>query len=328
MKIDKVAVVGAGSAGSRHAMVASELLPRSDVRLFPSREVAASGSESLLRFAPQIVVIANPATQHMAVADRVARLDAHVLFEKPLAAGMDEVEGLSDRSPRGQVVMVGYNLRFFRSLSLFREVIRSGRIGRVMSVRAEVGQYLPTWRPQDDYRTSVSARRALGGGVLLELSHEFDYLRWVFGDLDWVSCVSSTVSDLEIDVEDVALLTMMTKPDAVAASAPISLAMDFIRHDRTRYCLAIGTRGSAKWDATLGEVSSYEPENSVWRSLGAFESEGPASYVSEWEAFLAAIRDGQASPIPLEDGLATLRVVDAARRSSRSGERVTVLAPD
>ena len=82
--------------------------------------------------------------------------------------------------------MTAYNLRFLPSLQAYRERIQFGVIGKVLSVRCEIGQYLPSWRPGSDYRQAVSASRALGGGALLELSHEIDYLRWIFGEVAWV----------------------------------------------------------------------------------------------------------------------------------------------
>ena len=72
--------------------------------------------------------------------------------------------------------MVGYNLRYMKSLIKFREILSKKKIGKILSVRSEVGSYLPSWRKDTDYKKSVSAKKKLGGGVLLELSHDIDYL--------------------------------------------------------------------------------------------------------------------------------------------------------
>ena len=88
-------------------------------------------------------------------------------------------------------------LRFLETLQCFRAEMAAGRIGAVHAVRCEIGQYLPAWRPDADYRTTVSAQKALGGGVLLELSHELDLLRWVFGEVDWLSAWIGRQSALE-----------------------------------------------------------------------------------------------------------------------------------
>jgi predicted dehydrogenase len=104
--------------------------------------------------------------------------------------------------------MVGYNLRFMKSLKKFREILKKNTIGKILSIRSEVGSYLPSWRPDSDYKKSVSAIKKLGGGVLLELSHDIDYLVWLFGNVKWVSSTIHRQSNLKIDTEDTAHITL------------------------------------------------------------------------------------------------------------------------
>src|SRR5690606_29586470 len=125
-----------------------------------------------------------------------------------------------------------------------------GAIGRVMNVLIDVGQYLPDWRPQDDYRKGVSARRALGGGVLLELSHEFDYLRWIFGTFDTGFCHATTSGSLELDVEDRADV-ILTRSDGVVAN----VHMDFLQRHPRRTCKVIGEGGNLVWNPMTNSVT-------------------------------------------------------------------------
>ena len=210
--IERVLIVGHGSIGKRHLRLARELLPDSDIRVLRHRDEKsipeyADGifrrMEDAVMFSPNLAVIANPATHHVNSALLLARAGAHLLIEKPLSQSVDRVKELLDISiENGCVIAIGYNLRFLPSLQFFRNRLLEGKIGKVLSVRCETGQYLPSWRPEIDYRQSVSARQELGGGVLLELSHEFDYLRWIFGEIDWVEGVISQSGCLDIDVED------------------------------------------------------------------------------------------------------------------------------
>ena len=105
-------------------------------------------------------------------------------------------------------LMVGYNLRYMKSLIKFREILSKKKIGKILSVRSEVGSYLPSWRKDTDYKKSVSAKKKLGGGVLLELSHDIDYLFWLFGKVEWVSATIYKQSNLKIDTEDTAIITL------------------------------------------------------------------------------------------------------------------------
>jgi predicted dehydrogenase len=92
----------------------------------------------------------------------------HLLVEKPLSALLDGITQLLETCHKqGTVFLTGYNLRFLLSLRRFHTLLDEGVIGKVSSVRCEVGQYLPSWRPDKDYRHGVSAERGLGGGALL-----------------------------------------------------------------------------------------------------------------------------------------------------------------
>jgi len=165
--------------------------------------------DAVISYRPNIAVIASPSPFHLEMCENFLNMDTHLLIEKPIA---DSTEGVCSLLTRFQqkelILMVGYNLRYSPSLDFFRNLIKGNAIGEIHSVRCEVGQYLPTWRPDTDYRQGVSARKELGGGVLLELSHEIDYLRWIFGEMEWVRASISKQSNLEIDVEDTAHMTI------------------------------------------------------------------------------------------------------------------------
>jgi predicted dehydrogenase len=222
------------------------------------------------------------------------------------------------------ILMTGYNLRFLPSLQRFRELIGEKRAGRVLSVRAEIGQYLPSWRPGHDYRQSVSAKAVLGGGVLLELSHEIDYLRWLFGEVEWVSAIQRKQSGLEVDVEDTAHLILGFANATGEVPVIAALNMDFIRHDTTRSCTVIGEAGSLRWNALAGTVEFFEQGGNIWQTLFTHQHQRDDSYLSEWHHFLACITDGGSPAISGYDGLAVLRIIDAARQSSITGSVVSI----
>lgn len=330
MLIERLLIVGHGSIGQRHLRIARELLPNADIRVLRHQKcesvpafanACVSSLDEALAFSPQVAVIASPSTFHMHTALPLAESGAHLLVEKPLAASLDGVSRLIQIcAARGTVLMTAYNLRFMPSLQAYRNLIQSGRIGRVISVRCEIGQYLPSWRPDSDYRQGVSASLQLGGGVLLELSHEIDYLRWIFGEVAWVQAVLSRQSSLEIDVEDTAHLILGFEPDADSRALITSLNMDFVRHDTTRQCLAIGEQGSLRWNGVTGIVEFFPAGGTSWESVFAHPPQRDESYTAEWQHFLTCIRDGAAPLISGQDGLSVLKIIDAARRSAMTIE--------
>ena len=151
--------------------------------------------------------------------------------------------------------MVGYVLRFNKALLFFRNAIKNNTIGRIIRVSSECSSYLPDWRPGFNYKESVSAKSSLGGGVLLEVSHEIDYLRWIFGELTLLSSYTSKLSDLSIDTEDYAFL-LMKKNNII-----IELSINFFSKQFSRLCRAIGEKGSLEWNYVTNEVIFMETIN-------------------------------------------------------------------
>jgi predicted dehydrogenase len=333
--INRILIVGLGSIGKRHLRLARAFLPNADIRVLRHQAGSAvpdsaNGSfsriDEAIAFAPQTAVIASPAPFHIATAQALAEAGVHLLIEKPLSASLNGVMQLLETCQKqGTVLLTGYNLRFLPSLQRFRDLLGDGVINKVLSVRCEIGQYLPSWRPDADYQQGVSARRELGGGALLELSHELDYLRWIFGEVDWVKATLSRQSDLEIDVEDTAHLTLGFAPAADGSQLIGTVNLDFVRHDTTRLCTAIGENGSLRWNGLTGEVALYEAGAKEWRVIFIDTHQRDDSYLAEWQNFINCVTENKIPLITGEDGLKVLQIIEAARISSTSGGQVTVL---
>lgn len=193
-------VVGQGSIGRRHARLLAELDCRVSV---VSRHLTdgtfprfASLAEALQAEHPEYVVVASETAAHLDAIQALAAADytGLVLVEKPLFH-----QHAAYPANRFARAAVAYNLRFHPLLQELAQRL-SGR--RILAVEAYVGQWLPDWRPGTDYRTSYSAYKAQGGGVLRDLSHEIDLLQWLFGDWTRVAALGGHRSDLQIDSDD------------------------------------------------------------------------------------------------------------------------------
>ena len=324
-----VSIVGFGSAGARALQVLRELRPEAEF-LVVSRHAATgervavtSSLDDVVAFAPDAVIVAGPATARADVLRQIGTLGVPVFIEKPLAHTLvDAVAVLDLLGPAVERSQVGYNLRFSQSLIAFRDLVRGGSCGRVLRFNAETAQYLPDWRPDKDYRETVSARADLGGGVLLELSHELDYLRWIFGEWDWVSAWTGRTSSLEIDVEDTVLVTIGIDADQASNQIAGHLSLDFARRDKTRTVTAVCEGGTLRWDGIAGTVEVYEPSGSRWETV-VTDSGMQSTYRAQWDSFLSVVKEGSAPRVAVSDGIAVLRAVEAIRQShEQSGARV------
>ena len=325
-------VVGLGSIGRRHLALLQELLPNADIRTlrqsrssYPEERSAPmfTSLEAASAFKPDFAVISSPAPFHIAVSTRLAAIGAHLLVEKPISTetfGVEKLIALCDS--KDVRLQVGYNLRFLPTLQKFRQLISDGFIGTVRTVHSEVGQYLPSWRPDQEYRCSVSAQRHLGGGVLLELSHELDFLRWVFGDVEWISAWSGNQSNLDIDAEDLAMLQLKFMSGVVA-----QVSMDFFRLNSTRCCVAIGDEGTLRWDAVAARVERFDVDTDSWQIVFEDRPDRNSSYRNQLQSFFEDIRLRRQSDIAAsgDDGLAVLQLIEAARLSNTNeGRRISI----
>jgi predicted dehydrogenase len=326
--IKTVLIVGLGSIGRRHVGIIRTLFPNiniivlrhkrcdsGDIRALGLHKCVTSINEAL-ESNPQAAIISNPASKHLEVAKKLASKGINLLIEKPISDSSKGIQELIDICYLNKaILMTGYNLRFLPSLIEFKKQIHSRKIGKIYSIRSEIGQYLPSWRPETDYRNSVSAQRNLGGGTLLELSHEIDYLSWIFGRVGWVKSHVSKQSDLEIDVEDSAYVILgFEEIDGVVLTA--SLNIDFIRHDTTRKCFAIGERGTLLWDGITGQVKFFEKSSTHWEVLFSSTPDRDFTYMEEVKSFFTSVESNTSPSISGEDGLQIVNIVENIKESS------------
>lgn len=326
-------IMSLGSIGQRHLRNLRTTYPDAEIAVWrrPSghgHEVP-SGADRLcfslkevLTFAPEAAIIASPASFHLEAALALAGAGVHLLVEKPLsvsAAGIDALIRLCQE--QGVVLMVGYNLRFMPSLMRLRELVRAGAIGQILSARVEVGQYLPDWRPNTDYRQGVTARAALGGGVLLELSHDIDYLLWTLGLPEQVTAAGGKYSDLDWDVEDLAeILLEYHEPRRL-----VSIHLDMLQRCPTRTCRVVGSAGVLLWDCIADRLDLFQATDQQWRHVDVPRLDDKnRMYIDQLTTFVDCIRTGQQPTCSGDEGRHVLQVVDAARVSIQAGRRVEI----
>jgi predicted dehydrogenase len=320
----KALVVGSGSIAQRHICNLRRLLPDAEVacvsasgRAMADGETAATcqmpSLAAALDWRPELAVVASPAPLHLDHAGALLHRDVPVLIEKPLSDSLVRAHAAAPLLARHRDrIEVAYNLRFLSSARRMKQLVDEACVGRVLGLRVEVGQYLPDWRPQADYRRQVSANKSLGGGVLLELSHELDYLTWLFGRFDKVFCIASSTGLLEIDVEDHA--DILLSRDGLTAQ----VHLDFLQRRASRSCKVIGETGTLQWDLIANSISLAGPvgEEVLFSDPGVDRND---MYVEQLRGFIKVAAGHGAPRITVDDGLTVLDMIEAMRHSAASG---------
>ena len=260
--MERIAVIGLGNISIRHRKNLKYLYPLASIyAMSASGQVNATevsdcdvfvfSVKELIQHRVELAIVASPATLHSVHAIPLIEAGIPVLIEKPLAISLADCQAIHTAShDHNTPVAIGYCLRYLPSALIMKRLLEQQKVGRCYYAHVEVGQYLPDWRPNIDYRNSVSARVELGGGVLLELSHEFDYIQWLLGPLlvKYANLYSS--EELALSVEDMADIILSSTTGTIT-----SIHLDFLQRKAHRKCRVIGSEGTLEWDLIHNSVT-------------------------------------------------------------------------
>lgn len=321
----RLLIVGCGSIGRRHiqnlrALGVADIVafdPRADRRCAAAADFAVETVDALeaaWEREPEAVLVSAPTSLHVPLALEAALRRCHLFVEKPLSHSWEGVEHLVEIVRQQKLTtLVGCNLRFHPGLITMKKLLEDQAIGRVLAARVEVGQYLPDWHPQEDYRASYSARRALGGGVILDAIHELDYIRWLLGEVDGVSCFAAKLSALEIDTEDMAALLLRFQSGALG-----EIHLDYVQRAYRRTCQLIGEHGTIHWDYSAGQVRWYSSRSGTWRLFVDPDGwQANQMYVDEMAHYLRCLDGAETPALDANDGARVLQIALAAKRSAQ-----------
>lgn len=280
--------------------------------------------ESGLTCKPDAVFICNPTSMHVPTAVQAVQAGSHVFIEKPLSHSHCNVENLvALAEKRGLVAVIGYQMRFHPCLKRLKSLIQARKVGAILSVRSEIGEYLPGWHSYEDYREMYASRKDLGGGVILSQIHEMDYLYWLFGLPRQVFALGGHLSSLELDVEDTAEILMEIREGD--RSFPISLHVDYVQRPPRRGCIVIGDTGKIVLDFISSTIALYNGEGRQTESNSYPEFQRNDMFVEEVKWFFEAIH-GQSTPlVNLREGMQSLRMALAAKESLSLGKLITLV---
>lgn len=304
-------IVGAGSIGERHARAFRQIgVPVALVEERAERgfEVAArygcSGCYTSLQDAPleyyDAAVIATPADTHIAIAQACAKAGLHLLIEKPLATALPgAVEFIADCHHRNLTLSVAYVLRFHPVLERVRQICREGTLGRLVSLHAICHHHLPSSRP--DYQRTYYASATGGGGVVLDLSHEVNYIEWLLGPLQLSNCRLAKVPELRTPCEAVADISLKSTEGTLA-----QIHLHAADRQTRRECHVVGSQASLTANLLTGEIFLYSSPDQI--DLLEYRSERDSLHLAQAKDFLQAMASGASPRCTGEEGLQTLRL--------------------
>ncbi len=335
----RLAVIGAGLVGERHIELVRQA---SDCKLVavvdPEPAIAdvarRSGAthyvghdEMLANERLDGAIVAVPTDLHVPVGAACARHGVHMLMEKPIAGDLRSARDLIDIVERSDVrLAIGHYRRFDPAVEAAREIVSSGEIGRLLAVSC-------VWavRKPESYYQAAWRRGSAGGPILINLSHDIDCLRFICGDIESVSALTSSCAR-GFDAEDTAVVSLRFASGALGSvaisdAAPSPWGWESASGDNPHVppsgrncCRFLGTRGALDYP-NLALWRHADPDTGDWSDPLVCEPRPTgrrAALAAQLAHFCRVVRGREEPRVNGRDGFATLAAVEAVRGSSRT----------
>tara|TARA_B100000242_G_C43048766_1_gene489762 strand:+ start:1232 stop:2245 length:1014 start_codon:yes stop_codon:yes gene_type:complete len=287
----KILFVGLGSIGQRHLRNLKKFFPKFQIIAYRklNRKLSLDNKNRVQKFnlnkrydikvfrnfekalveKPDVIFICNPTSMHMKYALAAAKKKIHVFIDKPLSHNLKDVKKLEKIVIKNKIIfMVGYQMRFLKSLNFIKNQLDKSRLGKLCGANIYNGEYLPDYHKYEDYEKTTMAQKKLGGGVINSQIHELDYCIYLFGKPKKVYAFGGKLSKLNIDVEDYVNSLINFEKDNIS----VNLTLDFFQRPPIRKMLITGTKKSLSWDYYKNEVviNDYLSNKIVKKNFGRF----------------------------------------------------------
>jgi predicted dehydrogenase len=311
--------VGYGSIGKRHVNILSKnsnikiiICTKRKLQHLEKKGIIVHNSlKNALQENPEVGIITNESSKHISTALTLAENGLDLFIEKPLSNNNKNIQKLIDVVEKKKLItQIGCQIRFNPCLEMIKKIVKNKKIGKVISIKAENGSYLPSWHPNENYKKSYSARKDLGGGVVLTCIHELDYLYWIFGDISEIFSMTCTLGNLKIDVDDFSAIILKFKNNIIG-----EIHLDFLQKPNSRSLKLIGTKGTLFWDyfkkqITINEYKKEKENIEKIQYIKNFE------YIKELDHFLDCVKKRKNTINDLKQGKKVLEMALSIKESS------------
>lgn len=322
----KIGIIGLGRIGTIHynnitqQITEAEVVMVADVRSDALPAHVQFGRTDQVINHPEIeaVVICSPTDTHADYVEQCARAGKHVFCEKPLDLSLTRIQQtLAVVQQQGIKLMLGFNRRFDTNFMKLRSLVGEGKIGDVHVVKITSRDPAP---PSLTYLQH-------SGGLFMDMSiHDFDMARYIMNkEVVQVYAAAATLTGGVVAAAgdiDTAVVTLTFEDGSMAV-------IDNSRQAAYGYDQRLEVFGSKG----MALVDNNKPDNHVYYHAHGAQSSLPlhffmerytASYLTEMQAFVKAVKGGQELPVSGEDGLKAARIAVAAQQSVRQGGPISL----
>lgn len=305
-----VIITGFGSIGKRHVENLLDMgVTPFVLTKYPDSQIKAIFVSKLEDISENVkcAIICSPTYRHLGDISELSALGVrNFLVEKPIAQNIEQAEKILNLAHKEKLnVYAAYNMRQLLCFNVIKHFIRQN-LSAIRIVEICAGHYLPEWRPYKDYRKSYSAHREEGGGVDLDLSHEIDYMLWLFGEPMGQNILKAKISELDMDSPDIFVGTYRYP------SFVVTVKLDCIRRKKERYMRIICENGHSLYcdfvNNTIRQCLSLNGPEEITGDENLFDMN--KTYIDEIKEFLGQMPVKERLLTTLEESVRVLRAID------------------
>src|SRR5258708_1513392 len=260
MAVMKIIFFGLGSIGQRHAGILLKSYPHKLYAFRSGKSTKKNGLgieevyswKEVEKIKPDIAFITNPTSLHIETAIKCAKLGIKLFIEKPIGKDLKDLDKLLKVvSNQKLVTYVGYDVRFHPVIVYLKKFIQNKK---ALHLRVVCASFYPNWRPGRNHLEVYTAQKKLGGGVILDLSHELDYVAYLLGPVKKIKGSFEKRGNATVDAEDYADILVNT------STAPANIHINFLSHQALRQVHLDLEDSTLLEDLLTGEIKHFKKE--------------------------------------------------------------------
>ncbi len=315
MKIKKILIIGLGSIGKKHTQVLKKINNKIKVFRIIKNDSISYMNKLIDKNRLKLALISSPADTHLKYMNFLKKKKINYLVEKPIIK--DNQLKLFQRTydKKSNIIeLVGYQLRFSKILNKLKKVLISGKIGKIYNIRIFVNSYLPNWR-KANFKNSLSISKKKGGGVLLELSHEIDYMVWLFGKPKYLKAIIDKNNIFKKNIEEKVCIFFYYPQKT------IQMDMSFNSRIEERGMIINALKGSLKVDLIKKRITYYQ--NNQSKELYKSNQNNFDMLNEQMNFFLNLVKNNRKKN-DIKKSIEIIRIISLIKKSNFSNKKIRV----
>ncbi|MHA7733136.1 Gfo/Idh/MocA family protein [Nitrosopumilus sp. S6] len=307
-------VIGCGSIGQRHIKNLKKISKKFEIFVFDNNKILEKNivkeykvfsikENSMYSDFFDCILVCTPPNTHMNISTKIMKKNSNIFIEKPLSNNLNGIEKLIEKNKKtNSKIFVGYMFRFNKGIKKIKSIIESKKYGNALHVSAYFGQYLPDWRPNQNYVKNYTAWQKQGGGIIFDGSHEIDYLTWIFGNPLKIQSEYVKTKFIKSDAEAICDVILRFKNNVLG-----TIHIDFVRRKYKRTLEILCEKAVIRWSLSSNKIEIFIP-NKAKETVIKLEEDVNDMYLNELKHVISCINNKKKSDIiDIENGINILK---------------------